>query len=179
LDKTSGLVDKNTSENGCGINHRNCMVLATSHNDLPRATPVEFFNEDLTIYIFAEPGGKLANLKSNQNVSAAIYEQPLDHSKLQKSLQIFGIADILTHKSHAKLLETKVEKWNILGAAERMHKNKTKAKNLSKSEKASLRNRIYDSMSIIRITLQRATLREYHPDFSAPRYRWKKDHTVT
>ena len=88
LNATSGGVDKKPGTHGCGLLHRNALVLATSCKDTPRATVLEFFNEGLFIYIFGEPGGKIANLKRNPKVSAVVYEQPLDHGKFQRSLQI-------------------------------------------------------------------------------------------
>ena len=174
LDDTEGLVDKRPPKTGCGIKHRNCMVLATSHNDVPRATPVEFFNEGLTIYVFAEPGGKLVNIRKNPNVSAAIYEQPLDHSKTQKCVQILGTAELLTQKSHPRLLKSKAQKWNFPVVAERMYKAKANVKSLSQKEKEVLMERLYRSISIIKITPERAILREFHTDFSAPSYRWSR-----
>jgi nitroimidazol reductase NimA-like FMN-containing flavoprotein (pyridoxamine 5'-phosphate oxidase superfamily) len=92
LKSTCGLPSGNLDKYPCGTIHRNCLVLATCHNNVPRATTLEFFNEGLTIYIFAELSTKIANIKRNPIVSAAVYQQPLDHYKPQKSLQIFGKA---------------------------------------------------------------------------------------
>ena len=92
LAASSGRPDPKPGKHGCGMLHRTALVLATSHKDQPRATALEFFNEGLTLYILGVPGGKIANIKRNPRVSAFIYEQPMDHSKTQPSLQIFGTA---------------------------------------------------------------------------------------
>ena len=65
LNSSSGQIDPKLGKYSCGIIHRNCLVLATSAKNIPRATVLEFFNEGLTIYIFGEPGGKIANIKRN------------------------------------------------------------------------------------------------------------------
>ena len=102
LNSTSGQLDPKPGKRSCGIKHRNALVLATSYKDTPRATALDFFNEAMTIYIFGEPGGKIANIKRNPKVSAYVYEQPLDHSKFQRSLQIFGVAELINVKNNPK-----------------------------------------------------------------------------
>ena len=114
LNDTCGMVDPNPGPQGCGIIHRTSLVLATSYDDEPRATPLEFFNEGLTIYIFGEPGGKIANIKRNPRVCATIYEQPLDHSKNQRSLQMWGKAELINVRNDKKTFMEKVKKWNML-----------------------------------------------------------------
>ena len=65
LAATSGLPDPHPGKHGCGMIHRNALVLATSYKDMPRATALEFFNEGLTLYILGGPGAKIANIKRN------------------------------------------------------------------------------------------------------------------
>ena len=113
LDNTSGKVEPNPGPQSCGINHRTSLVLATSYDDEPRATPLEFFNEGLIIFIFGEPGGKIANIKRNPKVCATIYEQPMDHSKTQRSIQIWGKAELITVRNDKKTYMEKVDKWNL------------------------------------------------------------------
>ena len=68
LNVTSGQVDPRPGKHSCGLRHRNALVLATCAKNKPRATVLEFFNEGMTLYIFGEPGGKVANLKRNPQV---------------------------------------------------------------------------------------------------------------
>ena len=71
---------------GCPLNHGLACVLATVHDNIPRATPVDFFSDGLTIWIAGEPGLKIRNIRSNPNVAVGIYH-PMDHSKLNRSMQ--------------------------------------------------------------------------------------------
>ncbi len=174
LDKTSGSKDPRPGKHSCGIRHRNALVLATSYKDTPRATALEFFNEGLTIYIFGEPGGKIANIKRNPRVSAYIYEQPLDHARLQKSLQIFGTAELINIRNNPRLFRTKARKWNLYAAAEKIMAPVLKVKHVSKKEGAAMISKGMGTLNLIKITPQHIVLKEYHPDFSLKKYEWKK-----
>jgi hypothetical protein len=154
--------------------HKNSLVLATSYKDKPRATPLEFFNEGLTLYIFGEPGGKIANLKRNSKVSAAIYEQPLDHSKVQQSLQLFGKAELITLRNNPRVYKAKAKKWNLYGVAEKLLQPQLKGQNLSKQETTNFIEKLMGSLNLIKITPDHIILREYGTDFSMPKYEWKK-----
>lgn len=54
----------------------NVCVMATCLNDRPRATPIEYYSDGLTIYIAASRGTKLPNLEANPRVSVGIYSTP-------------------------------------------------------------------------------------------------------
>jgi general stress protein 26 len=54
------------------LNSHNVLHLATSKNDEPRSTPLEYFNNGLTVFISSEGGGKFANLKVNPKISYSI-----------------------------------------------------------------------------------------------------------
>jgi nitroimidazol reductase NimA-like FMN-containing flavoprotein (pyridoxamine 5'-phosphate oxidase superfamily) len=173
LDSTSGLPDPNPGQNGCGTIHRTSLVLATSYEDVPRATPLEFFNEGLTIFIFSEPGGKIANIKRNPNVCAAIYEQPLTHSKTQRSIQIWGEAELLNIRSDKKMYMEKIEKWNMREVAKKLMS--PLIKNLAAEEQEKEVDKMLGALNLIRIEPTRMVLRIYNPDFSMPKYEWKKE----
>ena len=64
LNATCGLPSNNLQKDPCGTHHRTCLVLATCYKNIPRATPLEFFNEGLTLYVFAEPSTKIANIST-------------------------------------------------------------------------------------------------------------------
>ena len=148
-------------------------MLATSHADEPRATPLEFFNEGLTIYIFGEPGGKIANIKRNPKVCAAIYEQPLDHSKTQGSIQIWGKAELITIRSDKKTYLGKVKKWNLLEVGKKLMS--PHIKDLSPEEQAKTVEKMLGALNLIRIEPTRMVLRKYNSDFTTPKYEWKRE----
>ena len=174
LNRTSGQVDKKPGRYGCGMIHKNSLVLATTYKDMPRATPLEFFNEKLTLYIFGEPGGKIANIKRNSRICAAVYEQPLKHSKIQKSLQVFGNAELISMRSNPRLFKIKAQKWNLYKVLESFLKAQLKEQEKSKNDKKALADRFLSSINMIKITPYHIILREYHPDFAMPKYEWKK-----
>ena len=174
LNSSSGQIDPKLGKYSCGIIHRNCLVLATSAKDIPRATVLEFFNEGLTIYIFGEPGGKIANIKRNSQVSAVVYEQPLDHSRLQKNLQIFGKADLINVRNNARLFRSKIKKWNIETVMKRIMFSMIREKNLSDEEAEKFFKKGVESLNVIKISPHHIILKEYHTDLSMKKYEWKK-----
>ncbi len=83
---------------GCNLKHGRACVLATSHENVPRATPVDFFCDGtLGIWINGEPGGKIANIMRNSSVAVGIYD-PVDHTIEQKSMQLWGKAELINKK---------------------------------------------------------------------------------
>jgi nitroimidazol reductase NimA-like FMN-containing flavoprotein (pyridoxamine 5'-phosphate oxidase superfamily) len=77
-----------------------CTIATTSSDGQPRATPLECFAEGLTLYIFADPGTKIENIKVNPKVAIAICNQlnpswKGDDWKKHKAVQITGVATIL------------------------------------------------------------------------------------
>jgi nitroimidazol reductase NimA-like FMN-containing flavoprotein (pyridoxamine 5'-phosphate oxidase superfamily) len=174
LNNTSAQVDPKPGKYSCGMIHRNCLVLATSYKDIPRATPLEFFNEGLTLYIFGEPGGKIGNIRRNQKVSAAIYEQPLDHSKTQQSLQIFGTAELITVRSNPRLFRAKARKWGMYTVAESLFSSKIKGQKLTGKAAEAMIKKLTESLALIKIVPHHIVLREYNPDFSMPKFAWRK-----
>lgn len=175
LDRTSGQVDVKPGKRSCGMIHKNALVLATSAKDTPRATVLEFFNEGLTLYIFGEPGGKIANIKRNPRVSAVIYEQPLDHSKLQTSLQIFGTAALISVRNNPTLFRSKAKKYNIAYVMEKLLSPLMKGQNLSGEALEKFYKKGLESLNIIKIMPDHIILKEYHPDFSSQKHVWRND----
>jgi len=175
LNNTCAQVDPNPGKYSCGMVHRNALVLATSYKDVPRATPLEFFNEGLTLYIFGEPGGKIGNIRRNQKVSAAIYEQPMMHSKTQRSLQIFGTAELITVKSNPRLYRAKSRKWGMYTVAGNLFGSKLKEQKVSSKEAEAMVKKVTETLALIKIVPHHIIIREYHPGFSGARFEWKKD----
>ena len=123
LNATSCQVDPKPGKQSCGLIHKNSLVLATSSGNKPRATVLEFFNEGLDLYIWGEPGGKIANIRRNANVSAVIYEQPLVHSRFQRSLQIFGTAALISVRNKPDSVPRKGKKVEAHGYREENHES--------------------------------------------------------
>lgn len=174
LNATSGLPDPKPGKHGCGMLHRTALVLATSYKDQPRATALEFFNEGLTLYILGVPGGKIANIKRNPRVSAFIYEQPMDHSKTQPSLQIFGTAELITVRSNSRLFKAKLKKWNLDNVMRSLLAPMVKQQALKGDAAEACIKKITESCSFIKIVPDTILLKEYLPDFSMRSFDWKR-----
>ncbi len=77
-----------------------CTIATASSDGQPRATPLECFAEGMTLYIFADPGVKIENIKVNPKISIAMCNQ-LKPSfkgndwKNHKAIKITGVATIL------------------------------------------------------------------------------------
>jgi hypothetical protein len=68
------------------LNQRKILVLCTCLNNIPRATPMDFYldknSNDFNIYVGPAPGRKVKNLEENPIVSIGIYT-PMDTGKVQ------------------------------------------------------------------------------------------------
>ncbi|MFW9880035.1 MAG: pyridoxamine 5'-phosphate oxidase family protein [Candidatus Thorarchaeota archaeon] len=66
------------------LDKRKVLVLCTCNNDIPRATPMDFYTEknNFNIYVGPTPGRKLNNIEENPIVSIGIYT-PLSEGKVQ------------------------------------------------------------------------------------------------
>lgn len=77
------------------IKRHNMCVLCTAKDNIPRATPIEYWADGTTLYIFADPGTKRENIKANPRVSVGIHD-PYVGSLSVKGMQITGEATLLT-----------------------------------------------------------------------------------
>ena len=70
------------------LDKRRVLVLCTCANNIPRATPMDFYTEpdNFNIYVGPAPGRKVKNMEENPNISIGIYT-PLSEGKIQ-GLQI-------------------------------------------------------------------------------------------
>jgi len=66
------------------LDKRKVLVLCTCSNNIPRATPMDFYTEEdsFNIYVGPAPGRKVKNMEENPNISIGIYT-PLSEGKIQ------------------------------------------------------------------------------------------------
>ncbi|MHA1265409.1 MAG: pyridoxamine 5'-phosphate oxidase family protein [Candidatus Helarchaeota archaeon] len=66
------------------LNKREELVLCTCNNNIPRATPMEFYRkkDSFHIYVGLSPGRKVTNIEQNPSISIGIYT-PLKEGKIQ------------------------------------------------------------------------------------------------
>jgi len=98
-------------------------TLATCKENIPRATPLECFADGLTLYISADPGTKVENVKANPMVAIAMCNQihpdwSGDNWKTHKSIQLVGKATLLEPDDPENIRAKKeVIKWQAFVAA--------------------------------------------------------------
>jgi len=100
---------------GCGLRHGLACALGTCKNNIPRVTPIDFYNNGLTLWMLGDPGGKLGNIRSNPNVSVGIYTR-MDHSKENRSIQLWGKASLITYREQKELYMEMINKFGLLDA---------------------------------------------------------------
>jgi nitroimidazol reductase NimA-like FMN-containing flavoprotein (pyridoxamine 5'-phosphate oxidase superfamily) len=90
------------------IKTHNMCVLCTAKDNVPRATPIEYWADGTTLYMGADPGSKRENIKANPKVSVGIFD-PFVGSLSVKGMQITGEATLLTDDNpefdYASILE--------------------------------------------------------------------------
>lgn len=68
------------------LDERKVLVLCTCNNNIPRATPMDFYmdkkSNDFIIYVGPAPGRKVKNIEENPVISIGIYT-PMDSGKVQ------------------------------------------------------------------------------------------------
>jgi len=68
------------------LNQRKILVLCTCSDNIPRATPMDFYmdkkSDDFNLYVGPAPGRKVKNIEENPNISIGIYT-PMDTGKIQ------------------------------------------------------------------------------------------------
>jgi len=119
-----------TTKPGCPLKHGLACVLATVHESTPRATPADFFNDGLTIWIAGEPGLKIHNIRSNPKVAVGIYH-PMDHTAHNRSLQIQGTAMLINLNNDRDEFMKRVKMFGIYAGVKKIIGEMSQIKNLS------------------------------------------------
>ncbi len=93
-------------------------ALGTSKDDIPRVTPIDFYNDGLTLWMTGDPGEKLATIRANPNVSVGIFS-PIDRSKENRSVMLKGKASLVTYREQKDLYMEVITKIGILDMFEK------------------------------------------------------------
>ena len=88
-------------------------ALGTSKDNIPRVTPIDFYNDGLTLWMTGDPGEKLATIRSNPNVSVGIFS-PVDRSKENRSIMLKGKASLVTKREQEAIYMEVITKLGIL-----------------------------------------------------------------
>lgn len=111
LDENSSKADPSNPRRG--IKQGVACALGTSQDNVPRVTPIDFYNDGLTLWMTGDPGGKIENIRANPNVSLSIYN-PIDRSKVNRSIMLKGKASLVTYREQEELYMEVVTRFGIL-----------------------------------------------------------------
>jgi nitroimidazol reductase NimA-like FMN-containing flavoprotein (pyridoxamine 5'-phosphate oxidase superfamily) len=104
---------------GCPLKHGLACVLCTVHNGKPRATPIDFFADGMTLWCAGEPGLKIRNIRSSAEVAVGIYHA-MDHSVLNRSLQINATATLIPYDGNEEQFLERIKIMGVYDAASKI-----------------------------------------------------------
>ena len=96
------------------LTSHNMCVLATCANNVPRATPIEYYSEGTTIYLMTDEGTKLNNIRTNPVVSIGINDPLTDWLSI-RGIQITGTARLIKDDNPDYWEAMKIYRWDNLG----------------------------------------------------------------
>lgn len=172
MDKMSNKSGGERTRPGCNIVHGKACALGTCVDDMPRVTPIDFFSEGLIVWIAGEPGGKIANIMRNPKVSVGIYE-PVDHGREQKSLQIFGTAELINMKNDPDEFNRRFTQFGLDEAVAGLFEEYTQSGTIPADQKDALLEKIPRMFNWIKITPQKMILLHVIPGKFPLRKIWK------
>ena len=174
LDTRSSKPGAKRTKPGCTIAHGTACALGTCVEDMPRVTPVDFFSEGLTVWIAGEPGGKVANIMRNPRVSVGIYE-PVDHSREQKSLQIFGTAELINMKNNPDEFKKRFAQFGLDDALAGLFEEYVRRETIPRGQTEAMLEKIPKMFNWIKIMPQKMILLDMTPGRFPLRKTWSPD----
>jgi len=157
---------------GCGLQHGLACALGTCRDNLPRVTPVDFFNDGLTLWILGDPGGKLVNIRSNPDVAVGIYTR-MDHSVENRSIQLWGKASLVTKGEQKELFMEMVTKFGVVDAIKRAMR-RGMLDIASETDFEAKLDKALDRETLIKIEPERIFLFISRPDATREKLIWEK-----
>lgn len=162
-----------TDKPGCPLSHGLACVLCTVHNGEPRATPIDFFADGFTLWHAGEPGLKIRNIRSNAKVAVGIY-QPIDHSVLNRSLQIHAVATLTPYAGHEQEFMDRLKKMGVYDASMKVMREMLAAKGAPAD---SLHDQLVHALrrfNLIKIEPYEITYLRIHPTEGTEKNIWRK-----
>jgi hypothetical protein len=147
---------------GCNLIHGKACALGTCVDNKPRVTPIDLYNDGLTIWLLGDPGGKIANIMRNPNVSIGVYE-PVDHSIEQKSLQVWGKAKLINMKNDPGEFKRRIASFGIDEAFKGMIEELTQTKQLPAGQEDTSHERLIKLINLIKINPEKMILLHMRP----------------
>ncbi len=157
---------------GCNLVHGKACALGTCVDNKPRVTPIDLYHDGLIPWIAGEPGGKIANIMRNPNVSIGVYE-PVDHSIEQKSLQIWGKAELINKKNDPAEFLRRMTLFGIDEALKGMIEEFTLSGQLPKGKDDMLYDKLMSIFNLIKVTPEKMILLDMRPAMFPMRKTWE------
>ncbi len=162
-----------TDKPGCPLKHGLACVLCTVHDGMPRATPIDFFVDGLTLWLAGEPGLKIRNIRSNPKVAVGIYH-PVDHSVLNRSLQISGTASLIPYAGHEQEFIERLKIMGVYAAAAKIMTERLAAPGQAADSFDEGIIKALKRFNLIKIEPGEITYLWIHPTEGAQKNIWKK-----
>lgn len=172
LDSMSNKPGGKRTKPGCNMIHGQACALGTCVDNKPRVTPIDLYNDGLTVWIAGEPGGKIANIMRNPQVSVGIYE-PVDHSIEQKSLQIFGTAELINMKNNPEEFKNRNKRFGLDEAMAGLLEEYLQSGAINEDKKSVMLEQIPKMFNWIKITPQEMIMLHVIPGKFPLRKIWK------
>jgi hypothetical protein len=96
------------------LKSHNMCVLATCHGNVPRATPIEYYSDELTVYMMTDSGTKTRNIAANPLVSIGIHDPLTDWLNI-RGLQMTGTATLYEDDKPEYWEAMSIYRWQNLG----------------------------------------------------------------
>lgn len=157
LDRMANKPGGTVTKPGCNMLHGKGCALGTCVDNTPRVTPIDLYHDGLTVWIAGEPGGKIANIMRNPKVSVGVYE-PVDHSLVQKSLQVFGTAELINAKNNLEEFFQRSARFGLTDAMEGMFDEYIQGGLIPADRKQETLEKIAKMINWIKITPQKMIL---------------------
>lgn len=167
-----------TDKPGCPLKHGLACVLATEYKGMPRATPIDFFADGLTIWLAGEPGLKIRNIRSNPQVAVCIYH-PMDHARINRSLQITGTASLLSYAGDPDLFLDRLKRMGVYDAARKVLGEMLAAKDGPPENLDQEALQAVKRFNLIKIEPSEITFLRIHPTEGTQKDIWKQNGSPT
>ena len=103
-----------------GANYGTPCALGTCRDNIPRVTLIDFYNVGLTLWMVGDPGGKIADMRANPDVSIAIYGRVADRTEGHKSLRLLGKATLVTYAEQEQLYMEMITQFGLLDSFKKL-----------------------------------------------------------
>jgi len=158
---------------GCPLKHGLACVLCTIHNNEPRATPIDFFADGMTLWCAGEPGLKIRNIRLSPKVAVGIYH-PMDHSVLNRSLQINATATLVPYDGNEEQFLERLKKMGVYDAAAKIMGEMFEAKGMQVENFEEEVIKGLRRFNLIKVEPYEITYLRIHPSEGTVKNIWKK-----